>query len=205
MTASDSNRSRIGIFGGSFNPPHAAHLIVAEFIRDQFDLERILWIPSYNTPLKAPEDLAPMEDRFEMTRLATCDNDRFEVSDVEIRRGGFSFTVDTLRGLQEARPEIEFSLIVGMDNLREFASWREPDEILRRVPLIVYPRKGSDTFEVPRGISGSVSIATAPLVEISGTMIRERIRQGRSIRYMVPSAVERHLRERRLYLRGEAI
>lgn len=200
MTASDSKRSRIGIFGGSFNPPHAAHLIVAEFIRDAFDLDRILWVPSYHTPLKNPEDLAPMEDRFEMTRLATGENDRFDLSDVEIRRGGFSFTVDTLRSLQEARPDVEFSLILGMDSLSGFSSWREPEEILRRVPLIVYPRAGSDTRETRREFFGAVSFAEAPLVEISGTMIRDRVRYGRSIRYLVPREVERHIRERRLYL-----
>jgi nicotinate-nucleotide adenylyltransferase len=173
---------------------------VAEFIRDAFDLDRILWVPSYHTPLKNPEDLAPMEDRFEMTRLATGENDRFDLSDVEIRRGGFSFTVDTLRSLQEARPDVEFSLILGMDSLSGFSSWREPEEILRRVPLIVYPRAGSDTRETRREFFGAVSFAEAPLVEISGTMIRDRVRYGRSIRYLVPREVERHIRERRLYL-----
>ena len=205
MTASESNRARIGIFGGSFNPPHAAHLIVAEFIRDEFDLDRILWIPSYHTPLKNPEDLAPMEERYEMTRIAISDNDRFDLSDVEIRRGGFSYTVDTLRSLQEKSPEIEFSLIMGTDSFGGISSWREPEEILRRAPLIVYPRKGSDTVEELHGASGRISIARAPLVEISGTMIRERIRHGRSIRYLVPPPVERYLRERRLYLSEEEV
>ncbi len=198
ITSSTSDR-RIGIFGGSFNPPHLAHLIVAELVREQFDLERVLWLPNHQSPLKKPEDMASPAHRVAMTRLALAGNDGFSLSEVEIRRAGVSYTVETLRTLQDADPNVDFRLIIGSDSLAEFDSWREPREILRRVRLIVFPRPGSERARPASALEGRIDWARAPLLEISGTVIRNRIREGKSIRYLVPDAVRAYILEYGLY------
>lgn len=199
MTASATERERVGIFGGSFNPPHVAHLIVAEIVREQFELDRILWVPNYQSPLKVTRDLADVRDRLAMTRAATSDNDAFTVSEVEIQRAGVSYTVDTVRTLQERHPNAEFHLIIGSDSLDGLERWHEPDELLARVPFIVFQRPGFAEAPARAGRKGRVAFADAPLLEISSTEIRKRIRSGRSIRYMVPETVRELIRSRNLY------
>lgn len=190
---------RIGIFGGSFNPPHVAHLIVAEMVREQFHLDEILWLPNRQSPFKGDGELATPDDRLEMTRRATKAHHSFSVSDMELRRPGPSYTVDSVRQLQEARPEIDYHLIMGSDSLAGLAAWRSPDEIVRRVPLIVYPRPG---FEGERGAAeyrSKIQFADAPLLDLSGTTIRRRVREGRTVRFLVPDAVHEYILDRRLY------
>ena len=200
MAAFGSESGRVGIFGGSFNPPHVAHLIIAETICEQFGLDYILWIPSRQNPLKQPLELASADERLEMTRLAVAGNPRFELSEVEIGRSGVSYTVDTVRELQAENPRITYSLIVGTDSLQSFSRWHQPDEILRRVPLIAFRRIGSENARLSTHLEGHISFADAPIIQLSGTEIRERVRSGRSIRYMVPDAVRHYIRKRRLYL-----
>lgn len=199
MTAPGTKKESVGIFGGSFNPPHIAHLIIAELIRDQFGLERILWIPNNRSPLKQEHQLAGVEDRLAMTRAATSGNEAFVVSDVEVRRAGVSYTVDTVRMLQECDPEVDYRLIVGSDSLAGLNRWREPEEILERVPLIVFPRIGHAPASAPDGLDDRITFAEAPLLEISGTEIRRRIQAGKSIRYMVVQPVLRYITSRGLY------
>jgi nicotinate-nucleotide adenylyltransferase len=198
----DSASASVGIFGGSFNPPHLAHLIVAEIVREQFRLDAVLWIPACQSPFKTSEELAPATDRLEMTRLAVCENDGFAVSEIELERSGVSYTVDTIRSLQELDPGVDYHLIMGADGLRDFSNWREPEEILRRVSLIVYRRSGIETATLPAGLDGRVAYADAPRVDLSSSAIRERLRAGRSIRYMVPEAVHRYVLDRGLYGRS---
>ncbi len=190
----------IGLFGGSFDPPHLAHLIVAETVREQFDLDQIWWIPAFDPPHKAEKALASARHRLEMTRRATKDHPGFAVSEVEIQRTGPSYTVDTVRALQETYPEHTFSLILGGDSLHHFVTWYQPEEIVARVPLIVYRRPGIDA-EAPMApfLEGRVRFAHAPLIEISATEIRGRVRAGRSIRYRVPDAVRAYIEEQGLY------
>ena len=190
----------IGIFGGSFNPPHIAHLIVAELVRDQFGLEEIWWMPSAQPPHKRPHSLAAPRHRLAMTRLATADQPAFEVSEVEIERGGTSYTVDTVRALQEAHPGTDFGLVLGSDSLVHFGAWHRPDEIVRRVPLIVYRRPGTSPLEAPPRFADRVRLADAPLLEVSGTALRARRRQGRSVRYLVPPAVLEYMNRHGLYV-----
>ncbi len=199
MTASASERERVGIFGGSFNPPHVAHLIVAEIVRDQFDLDRILWIPNHQSPLKPKRDLADARDRLAMTRAATADNDAFAVSEVEIQRAGISYTLDTVRTLQKEHPNAAFHLIIGSDSLGDLDRWHEPDELMERVPFIVFRRPGFAEVPMPAGRASRIAFADAPLLEISGTELRERVRSGRSVRYMVPETVREFIRSRGLY------
>jgi nicotinate-nucleotide adenylyltransferase len=190
---------QIGLFGGSFNPPHVAHLIIAETVRDQFGLDAVWWIPSARPPHKPAGDLAPAAHRLAMTRAAVEGHEGFAVCDVEIGREGVSYTVDTVRVLADEHPDAAFSLIIGSDSLDHFASWREPEAIAERVRLIVYKRPGpSDAVADPR-FANRVAYATAPVMEVSATDVRARLSVGRSIRYLVPDAVRHYIAEHGLY------
>ncbi len=199
MTASPTERERVGIFGGSFNPPHVAHQIIADFVLDQFELDRILWIPNHQSPLKDRSELADAEDRLAMTHAATAGNEAFEVSDCELRRAGLSYTIDTVAELQEQQPETEFHLMIGSDSLAGLDRWHQPRRLLERVPFIVFPRPGHPDAETPAGFEDRVIFADAPLLQISSSSIRERSRSDRSIRYLVPERVYEYIRTHRLY------
>jgi nicotinate-nucleotide adenylyltransferase len=192
----------VGLFGGSFHPPHLAHLIVAETVREQFALDQVWWFPAYQPPHKTSRELAPAAHRLVMTEWATEGNPYFSVSDLEVRREGTSYTVDTVRGLQEAYPDHAFSLIIGSDSLHGFGSWHKPEEIVARVPLIVYKRPGSVAAVVEARLADRVRFADAPLLEISGTDIRTRLREDRSTRYLVPDPVRTYIARHGLYRGG---
>lgn len=190
---------RVGLFGGSFNPPHVAHLMIAETIREQFALDRILWIPAYQPPHKAAAVLASPEHRLNMTRLATADNPYFTVSALEIERQGTSFTFDTICALQADAPDTSFYFLLGGDSLHGFPSWHRPYDILARVPLIVYHRPGASPT-LPDGLPHErIHFAEAPLIELSSKDIRQRVYAGQSIRYRVVDAVQAYIHEHRLY------
>ena len=191
-------RNRIGIFGGSFDPPHLGHLIAAEVARQASSLDAVIFVPAFQPPHKLRTSSARPAQRMEMTRLAVRGNRCFSVSDYEIRRGGISFTVDTLRALVERHPTSEFSLIIGADSFVEFSSWKSPDEIIHMAGLLVYPRKG---YERPSaGMSlPPAEFLRAPVIDLSSSMIRRRVREGLSVRYLVPVPVERYIQTRKLY------
>ncbi len=191
---------KIGIFGGTFNPPHLAHLIIAETVREQFDLDRVLWIPSARPPHKDEGVLAEAADRAAMTRLAISGNTAFKLSEIEMERDGPSFTIDTVEALRKRFPEDDHALIIGGDSLRDFGAWLRPEDILVGTELIVYRRRSDDPGEVAPEFAARAQIAKAPLLDISGTAIRERCRSGLSIRYLVPEAVGDYIREHHLYL-----
>lgn len=199
VTERASDAQHVGIFGGSFNPPHVAHLIIAQLVCEQFALDQILWIPNRQSPFKAEEELAPAADRLEMTKLATQGNQAFLASDLEMRRSGVSYTVETIRTLQQENSTTSYHLIIGSDSLESFSKWRQPDEILERVELIVFRRPGYFNSETITGFESRVRFADAPLLEISSTMIRKRRREGRTIRYMVPEPIHDYILERGLY------
>ena len=190
---------RIGVFGGTFNPPHMGHLLLTGMVRERFGLDRVLWIPNSRSPFKTGEELAEAADRLAMIRAATEGDVAFSVSEIEIWQRGASYTVDTLRKLREEHPDAAFRLIVGSDQWSEFSRWREPEEIVRRAPLIVFPRAGYEQAAVPAGFEKYVEFADTPLIDLSSTDIRQRIRAGRSVRYMAPPAVLEIIEERGLY------
>ena len=190
----------VGLFGGSFNPPHLAHLIVAETVREQFGLDAIWWMTAYQPPHKTSEALASATHRLAMTQAAVADNPAFEVSPLEIQREGTSYTVDTIRSLQAEHPDHTFFLLIGGDSWQGFSAWHQPEEIIARVPLIVYRRSGTTPVDVEPPFAERVHFADAPLLEISGTDIRQRLRDGRSIRYLVPDAVRAYIDQHKLYL-----
>ena len=192
----------IGLFGGSFDPPHIAHLIVAEAAREQACLDAVWWIPAYRPPHKLDKHLAGSVHRLALTQLATADHPAFEVLDLELRREGISFTVDTVAALQADYPEVDFRLIIGGDSLAGFMMWHRPDELVRRASLLVYPRPGYTpaNVDVPAGLPAErVTWIEAPMVGVSSTRIRALRRESRSVRYLVPEPVRAYLERHALY------
>ena len=185
---------RLGIFGGSFNPIHHGHLVIATRAAEQLKLGRILFIPTVVSPLKRRRDMAPDRERLAMVRKAIRGEPRFEASDLELRRGGTSYTVDTLRELKRTTGA-RLYLLLGADALAQMPRWREPDEVRRLATLVGVGRPGlRQGGRMPKYCK-----VRAPLLEISGTDIRRRVRKGLSIRYLVPDAVALHIREKGLY------
>jgi len=212
---------RTAVFGGSFNPIHFGHLVIADEMLEQLALERVLFVPAASPPHKPAGSLAPAEDRCEMVRLAVAGRARFEVSDIELRRRGPSFTVDTLEALQRASEEL--ILLVGSETFLDLLSWRQPRRIVELARLVVVPRTGS-TFDpestaaqkVLREIGAerfasspdavaprTVVVLHATSLPISSSELRARSRQGRSLAYRTPDAVIAYIQRRRLYAAAE--
>lgn len=195
---------RIGILGGTFNPPHLGHLVCAQEAYLQLRLEKVFLIPASIPPHKPITDEPGIEHRLEMCRLAIAGDDRFAVSDIEARREGPSFTVDTLEALHANQPQSEFFLIVGGDVAAGFTSWREPERVLALATLAIAERPGTSRAEVQRSLGLLTSGERArffdmPAIEISSTMLRDRARQGGPTRYLVPDAVRDYIDRHRLY------
>ena len=187
---------RIGVFGGTFDPPHLGHLALAECARDQLGLERVIFIPAGSPPHKRRIERSTALRRVAMTRLAIRGNPAFRVSLLEVRRRGPSFTVDTLRDLGKRFPGGRLYLLLGADSLADFPNWHRPREILRRATLVVAARPGVRGRAGPRrGVTWLENFS----VDISSSAIRARARSGRSVRYLVPDAVGRYLTRHRVY------
>jgi nicotinate-nucleotide adenylyltransferase len=197
--SSDSMVERIGMFGGTFDPIHVGHLLLAERAREELGLDHILFVPANVPPHKRSGRLiAPPESRLEMLRLAIAGNPAFEISTHEIDREGVSYTVDTLRHFEAVRPTARFTLLIGGDNAGDFATWRDPEQIVRLASVAVWARPGS---QLPAELLPGVGYhrIDSPLLEISSTDIRSRAAAGRSIRYMVPDAVADYITRHELY------
>ncbi|HEX9658964.1 MAG TPA: nicotinate-nucleotide adenylyltransferase [Rhodothermales bacterium] len=191
---------RIGLFGGAFNPPHLAHLVVAESARVHAALDRVLWIPTGRPPHKPDTPLAPSSDRFEMAERAIKGNPFFEVSDVEVRRPGPSYMIETIAILKDLHPHDRFDLVIGGDSLDAFHTWFRFEEIIRQAQLIVFDRHGLDHSHVSSAIMDRVNFVTDPLLlQISSSDIRRRVAAAKSIRYLVPETVEYYIRRQHLY------
>jgi len=185
---------RLGLLGGSFNPIHHGHLISATRAAEAATLDRVLFIPAAVSPLKNGHELAPARDRWAMLRLALRGNRLFEASDLELRRGGVSYTVDTLRELKR-KTKASLFWILGADAARLLPRWKSIDEVRTLTAFIILPRPGD---RVPPKMPKD-HIVKSPLLEISSSEIRERVRKGLSVRYLVPDSVERFLRRKGLY------
>jgi nicotinate-nucleotide adenylyltransferase len=186
---------KLGLLGGSFNPVHNAHLVIATRVAEALRLDRVLFIPTDISPLKPPGDLAPARHRWAMLKLALRGNPLFQACDLEMRRGGVSYTIDTLREIRR-RTKARLHLIVGTDALNLLPKWKESGKIRELATLVVAARPGHRTrLRMPK-----TDIVDVPLLEVSGTDIRDRVRKGLSIRYLVPDAVERYIRKKGLFL-----
>jgi len=190
---------KVGVFGGTFNPPHLGHLIVAEYVRDELGLEKILFVPSAVPPHKQDLDIVEAHHRLDMLEHAVQGNRHFIVSDLEVQRGGVSFTIDTLTEIQKLHPEDELFVMIGMDNYVEFHTWKSPDKILELATVVVMKRPGVDVGAIPRDAGPKVIMCTVPEIEIASRHIRRRVAEGKSIRYLVPSTVERYIHHHKLY------
>jgi nicotinate-nucleotide adenylyltransferase len=195
---------RIGILGGTFNPPHLGHLICAQEAYLQLGLDRVTLIPARIPPHKPVEDEPGPEHRLELCRLAIQGDERFEVSGVEMARHGPSYTVDTLEELHSSAPEHELFLIVGGDIAAGLPNWREPERVLSLATLAIARRRGTSRDAVEgalRVLRGGerAQFFRMPRIAISSTMLRERVGAGESIRYYVPDAVVSYIDRHRLY------
>jgi nicotinate-nucleotide adenylyltransferase len=190
---------RLGILGGTFNPIHVAHLSIAEQVGEARGLGKVLFVPAHIPPHKDSPDIAPAEDRYRMTVLATESNPRFEVSRIEVDRSGTSFTKDTLRELLKKYPGRELFYIIGSDAVAELPTWREPDVVVKLAKLLVVNRPGSELERLDERFRKNVEVVNVSASDVSSTEIRERIRKGLSIGHLVPPKVERYIKENGLY------
>jgi nicotinate-nucleotide adenylyltransferase len=185
---------RLGIFGGSFDPPHVGHLLVVADAFETLRLDHLVFVPAALQPLKAGQAGANARQRLEMVRLLVDDDPRFSVDPIEIEREGLSYTVDTLAAFAERHPEAERFFLLGRDVLASFGQWRDPERVLQLATLAVMQRAG-ETGPVP---AGAVRVETRR-VDLSSTEIRDRARTGRTIRGFVPEAVAAYIAAQRLY------
>lgn len=211
---------KTGILGGTFNPIHYAHLRIAEEVRDKFALDQVIFIPAASPPHKPMAGELPFAVRCEMVRLATRDNPSFAVSDIEGRRPGKSYSIDTLRELRRERPGDEFFFIIGSDSFMDFGSWHEYEAIFSTCNIVAVDRPGA----LIRDPAAALPVAVAPQfcyhaaekrlshrsgysvyhlagtpLDISSSAIRNLARQGRSVRYLVPDPVAHYITEQRIY------
>ena len=195
---------RIGLFGGTFNPVHIAHLIIAERARDELHLEKLIFMPCAIPPHKTTQKVASASHRLDMLKLATRNHPHFEVSDLEITRGNVSFTVDTLQalhGMYSCSKE-EMFLIIGEDNVVEFNTWKNPDKILRLCRIGAVKRPNVNLSENDPVRHPDFFYIDAPLMDISSSDIRERVKNNKTITFLVPAAVEEYIVSHQLYLQS---
>lgn len=199
---------RIGILGGSFDPPHIGHLWIAEAVRETLKLDEIRWIPAAISPLKPGGPVASNEQRRQMVTLAISGCSEYLVDDRELNRGDVSFTVDTLQSLTTEFPTAEFFLIMGSDSLASIQQWHQPERLLELATLVVLQRGAEDDidFNVLSGLASETQIqriresqVSLPLIELSSSEIRARLRNGQSIRFRTCRSVEAYIRAEKLY------
>ena len=196
--------ARVGLLGGTFDPVHVGHLIMAEATRDALGLDWIEFIPARIPPHKADEAVTDTRHRVGMLQAAIGGNAAFRLNPIELDRPGPSFTVDTLAALTECRPHDAFHFIIGSDSLNDLPKWREPVRIAALAELAVVIRPGNepalaDLEAAVPGISGRIAMVDAPLLDISSTRLRAQIQANRSVRYQTPDAVIAYIDRERVY------
>ena len=197
----------IGVLGGTFDPVHSGHLIVADEVKTRLNLTEVIFVPAGQPWLKVDRPITPAEHRLHMLRLALADKPCFKLSTMEIERAGPSYTIDTITELQgQLDAEDELFFILGQDNLVQLPQWREPSQLIQLCYLVAVPRPGSPRPKLKEleasipGISQRVMLMDKPHVDISAEAIRDRVVRGLSVRHLVPEPVNRYLKEHKLYL-----
>ena len=198
---------RIGVLGGTFDPPHIGHLVVAQEVWWRLRLDKVVFVPAGNPWHKAGEDVTPAHHREAMVRLAIGDDSRFELSRVDIERPGPTYTVDTLTELRRAYPPAtKLYFILGTDALAQLPTWRSPERVISLARLAVVPRPGFGPVDLDRleaeipGLKAAIELVPVPAVGISSSEIARRVAAGEPFRYLVPEAVYRYIEAHRLYL-----
>jgi nicotinate-nucleotide adenylyltransferase len=195
---------KLGLLGGTFNPPHLAHLVCAQEALVQLGLDRVIWIPVFEPPHKDVEAEPGVDHRIELCRAAVAGDPRFEVSRIEADVPGRSYTVDTLRRLHESSPEDELTFIVGGDMAQALPTWNEPEAVLSLALLGVAEREGVRRTDITERLAGlaradRIRFFDMPRLDISSSLIRRRVALGRPIRYLVPDAVASYIAAEGLY------
>lgn len=201
---------KTGLLGGTFDPPHVGHLIVAQDAALALGLERVIFVPAAVPPHKRHVAISPAAARFRMIELAIAGDARFSVDPIELERTGPSFTIDTIRALAGRAPDFELTLLIGADQYAEFGTWREPDEIRRHARIAVLTRGGAtgaggipgerESFPHVWKLREGVLAVDVTRIDISSTEVRRRVAEGLPVRYMVPAAVEQFIFEQKLYI-----
>ena len=189
------------IFGGTFDPPHIGHLLIAQTVFESENFERLIFVPANISPAKKNGDSSPPEERSKMLEIALINNPNFEISDLEINREGISYTVDTIREFVDKLKldKKDLFFLMGSDTLRSFHTWKDPEKILNLCNIIVAIRPGFTPSDIPQWVLDSVRFANIPRFEVSSTNIRRRWREGKTIRYMVTKEVWEYIDEKDLY------
>lgn len=198
---------RIGIMGGTFDPVHYGHLVIAEEARFEFSLDRVVWIPAGDPPHKSGRRIVAQEHRYAMVVLATASHSAFEVSRLELERRGPSYTVDTVAAFREMAPGAELYFITGADATLEILTWHRHQDLVKSCRFIAVTRPGYDlerlSSVLPSDYLDRINTIQAPGVDISSTGLRERVARGEPIKYLVPEGVEAYLTKHRLYQGAE--
>lgn len=191
---------KLGVLGGTFDPIHNGHLIVAGDLLEKLDLAQVLFLLSARPPHKNSSAVASWQDRLQMVRMALKDNPRFQASDIEIKRDGPSYTVETMDQLQ-ARYGSKYRVlfVMGADNIFDVFTWHEPQRLLASRSLVVVPRPGCDLRDLDPEVTKKITLVQTPLIEISSSDVRQRVREGRSIKYLVPEEVATYIYRHHLY------
>lgn len=187
----------IGVFGGTFDPPHIGHLVAAQDAAVALALDRVIFVPAADPPHKRGAQVSTASVRNEMLRATIAGNPQFEISTCELDRAGPSYTVDTLRELQEQYPLAALQLLIGVDQVRDFASWREPDEIAKLAAVVMLSRAGMDQVGAEADFVRQTVAVTR--VDVSSTLIRTRVAAGAPIRYLVTDEVVKIIEREGLY------
>jgi nicotinate-nucleotide adenylyltransferase len=190
---------RVGVFGGSFNPPHLGHLILAQSALDVLRLDRVQFVPAHQSPFKPEYAGIRGEERLEMLSLAVSDHPGFDVATIELERHGVSYTVDTLRALTAASPDDSIHLLMGADAFMEFPQWKDPDAIAALCRIGVAQRPGHRLDYSTHPYASIADPFDMPGIDISSSSVREAVRSGRSIQYLVPWAVKVYIEAKGLY------
>ncbi len=191
----------IALFGGTFDPPHWGHLIIAEEIRDSLKLDYVIFVPASMPPHKLGKHISDRKHRLRMLEIAVGDYPGFDVSSVELCRKGLSYTIDTIETFLNAVSQI--TLIVGADNAYELQTWKDYPEILDKTRVVMVPRPGFEEAKLDKSIVAKIERVNAPLIEISSTDIRQRVAAGRSYRLLLPFKIARYIADNGLYITNE--
>ena len=192
-------KKRLGILGGTFDPIHSGHLILAEQLKEELKLQKVIFIPSANPPHKEDHPVSLAKDRLQMVKLAIRDNPDFLISDIELKRKGKSYTIDTLTQLKKLYKDSELFFLLGSDAIDELPTWKEPDKIFQKVKVAIALRPGCDRINPENRLVKKSLVIPINGLNISSTQVRERVREGKSIRYLVPRGVEEFIRSKKLY------
>ena len=189
------------IFGGTFDPPHIGHLLIAQTICEAEEFDKIIFVPALNNPHKLKGITSSIDNRLKMLESAVEGNPHFEISDIEIQRGGVSYSIDTIRFIKEEQSlkKNELYFLIGSDILKNFENWREPEKILEECQVIVAIRPGFKPSIVPNWILSNIQFANIPRFELSATQIRRRWKENKTIRYMVTQPVWEFINKNSLY------